>query len=572
MNLYRPLLLALVLGAPGVALAGNVVDHVYGSFYQQPTGCSFRAVIPESDTAIASVTVRVRSDAGDEDATLVESDAWLHGAATIAALPATDAALTLTVYDAANTSLISFSGTLGADGTVTLTADAGEATDTSGCTSRLGCTVEATADIELLAADPAYYVSHAADHDSRVLAFDLSGADTYAIAYAEIVVTESVDTDTSEECLRDRTGDLCVLSGIVRSRAEVYWNDIGSVWEAELALEHEGVVEVKVKTRGADGETIETTKSKLGAPWIDGGEGVNTLATDEDPLTTVALGKGLVGRWDFDDAAGQDLTVVSEGWTLGEAIPTHAEVELTDGETITIPVNSYQRRARAWMVNNYEVQPVFGLSSDRRYRTYLGLARNGSPEARMEPDAPQCSDGFCMVVSELADGGYELSATVYGGDASALPDETELTATLYDEFGEALVSESFTIEFEDEVSAVFSNEVHFTQDPVGLDVSGRVKLLGEADRRGRQDTLAKGRFYGSFSRDGDGDVGLAGIDKDRVSAWDTAFIAGETNALEVSGDDDGNGVIEGPPVVQFSVFGSQGIAVPRCTTYQLSVQ
>jgi hypothetical protein len=555
-NLSRPFLAALVLATPATALAdrgflaGRILHTVQDSF--SPSH-SIRYAQPE-DGALAAVTVRVQSDGGEEEVRLVESDASLHGAATIAALPARGAELTFTVYDATNTSLMSFSGTLGADGIVTLTAGVTLGANPD-CSSRTGCPDDETreVDVELSAAE---VFAAPGGYD---LGFDLAGVDTYGIAYAEIVVIEpGAGVCTARVC--DDPAEEPVTT-----TAEVYWDEIGTVWEGVSTLEHDGLVELKVTTRDAEGRKLETTKSTLGLPWLDGGEGVNTLGTDEDPLTTIAL------------LAGGGLVVVSEGWTLGDAIPTHAEVALTDGETITIAANSYQRlRKRPELLfqewDTIIIDDHLLRGSGGGYRTYLKLARNGSPEPLMVPDVPQCTDGFCMTVSELDEGGYQLSVTAYGGDASALPDDVEITATLLDEFGEQLAVETVLIALDDEVTAVFANEVLFVKDPVGLDVSGKVKLLGDADRKGRRDTLAKGRFYGSFSRDGDGDLALSGMDKDRVSAWDTAFVAGESNALvEVGSDDNGDGVITGPPVVQSSLY-SRLIGVPRKTVYQLSVE
>ena len=50
------------------------------------------------------------SDAGGETVGLVESGAWMHGAAAIKALPKTDAALTLVLYEGTGAKLASFSG------------------------------------------------------------------------------------------------------------------------------------------------------------------------------------------------------------------------------------------------------------------------------------------------------------------------------------------------------------------------------------------------------------------------------------------------------------------------------
>lgn len=164
------------------------------------------------------------SGAGDETIPLVESDAWLHGAASLSALPKTDATLTLTLYDNASASLMSFSGTLGTDGAVSLLADAVK--DTGGCTSKSGCTdttVEVV-DIEVLAGEVF------AASGGYELTVDLAGADTYDVAYATFIVTESTEVTT---CNAEK---VCTTTGSSTStKAEVGWDAIGAVWEGDLA-------------------------------------------------------------------------------------------------------------------------------------------------------------------------------------------------------------------------------------------------------------------------------------------------------------------------------------------------
>ena len=75
---------------------------------------SLVATTSGSDTTVASIKAELESDAGSEEVTLVESDAWLHGAATISALPKTDATVTLYVYDTSSTLMATFSGTCAA--------------------------------------------------------------------------------------------------------------------------------------------------------------------------------------------------------------------------------------------------------------------------------------------------------------------------------------------------------------------------------------------------------------------------------------------------------------------------
>ena len=531
MKLHRPVLAALALTFALPLLVGTAHGKGGPRLIYGDIGVSGEAyltwkprlvVVTSGDDSVASVGAELTSDAGTEDLTLIESNATLHGAATIPALPAADADVTVTLYDTGSAALMSFSGTLGADGSVTLAADNGKY------------------DIELLAAE-AFTAEKGYD-----VGVDLAGADTYAVAYATVTVTEGgavcLVSDEKGNCLKWDT------SKEVSTRSEVYWDDIGSVWEADTTLAHEGLVEVKVTARDSNNKKIETAKAKLGAPWLDDGEGVGTLATDEDPLTTVAMHRPRYHRATTGGKYALDLmTVVSEGWTAGGDLPVDAEVELTNGKTITIPVNSYQR-ARSKL-------DVVGYAFDRRVLSPKARIAVVGDDAALEDlsledlRTPACTESTCFVLVEDEAGEFALSATRYGADAGALPDAESFTLSVTDELGE----ESWTVdvEYADEITAVFSNEVTFASDPVGLGLSGKVSLLGAPNRKGKQDTLAKGKFYAELARDGDGDLELAGGDKDTVVSSGNAVLAGEAIGL-----DDGQGGLDTPPVIAYGLLGN----------------
>jgi len=537
MKLHRPVVaaLALFVGLPTLGLADADAAFIRRSAVKEVTnqnGSTFNRVIVVvgDDNTTTSVGVELASDAGDEELPLIETDAWVHGAATISALPTADAGLTVTLYDAGSAALMSFSGTLGADGSVTLTPD----------TTKY--------DVELLAAD-VFTAEKGYD-----VGLDLAGADTYAVAYATLTVTEGgavcLATDEKGNCLKwDTTKE-------VSTRSEVYWDEIGSVWEAETTLAHEGLIELKATTRDSGGKKIEAAKAKLGAPWLDDGEGVGTLATDEDPLTRLAL-----HRREFRASISMrvvqttHLTVVSEGWTAGDDIPLDAEVELTNGTTITIPVNSYQRKGDLFKIGDEVEATVLSIDRDERLRFQITDTSTGSTvEMETLSDTelyePMCTDGYCVVLSEDADG-LSLSVSAYSGAAAVLPDEAEIVVSVVDTFGKEQASESHVFAFADELTAVFSNEVSFASDPVGLGLSGKVKLLGAPNRKGKQETLAKGKFYAELTRDGDGDLELGGGEKDTVVSSGSAVQAGEAIGLE-----DSEGGLAAPPVIVYAVTGN----------------
>lgn len=157
---------------------------------------------------------------------------------------------------------------------------------------------------------------------------------------------------------------------------------------------------------------------------------------------------------------------------------------------------------------------------------------------------------------------------VYGTDAATLPDDLELTVTVTDASGEELYAATDTVEFDEEITAVFANEVDFSADPIGLDLSGKVSLLGAANKKGKQETLAKGKFYGSFSRDGDGDLTIAGADKDVVQAKGDILIGGEPIDVEMTTDTNKDGVLNGPALATYKT-GNRSGAVFGVSTLQV---
>ncbi|MDP2313831.1 MAG: hypothetical protein Q8P41_13060 [Pseudomonadota bacterium] len=509
MTVHRHALSVLVLFVEGAFLAPVVAHASEGHANHMrwhdimATGSYYRVRFVDNDPndAIASAELRVSSDAGNEDLDLTESDTWLHGSAALSALPAKDAALTLTLHDEGSASLMTFSGTLTTDGAVTLEAKSAE----TYC-DKLGCTSIEPGDVEVLSAE--VYPSG----KGYALTLDLAGADTYEVAYATLEVSGG-------------------------EKAEVDWDAVGSVWTAESTLEHSGVIDVRAKVLDAEGSTIDNVKAELAESWLDDGEGVNALSAGAG--TSVAL-----HRWDGEYDGGKEpgtwsgsrqiLTVVSNGWTTSE-YPTHAEMELAGGDTVTVPANSYQRTnisggslliagTSSWLLDDSSLSISSGNIEFNVDLGDLDLASLDAGHAR----SAMCSSGTCVALVENEQG-YEASFTVYGQDPAKLPAKQDFDVVFYDKEGTKVGSERISVAFDAEVTAVFASDLEIDGDPIGGDASGSVSLLGAADQKGRQATLSKGAFYGSFSRDSDGDLGVGGYGTDE---WATS----ETSASVLLGD------------------------------------
>lgn len=479
---FSSTLLALLLTIPD-ADAGRG----FGRAMKTALASTMRVSTVTTDPDAGAVLADITSDAGSETITLVESDAWLHGAAAIKALPTVDATVQLTVYDQDSASLMTYSGTLGADGSVVLAVDGGKL------------------DIAVLAAEVFPNVDGGYD-----IGFDLSGADTFDIAYADVAITERKTS----------------------TKAEVDLDTLGAVWTGTPALDHAGTVELKSRMYDLDGEKLASSKAKLGMPWDDEGEGVNALATDDDPLTSVALSSA-------GAADGSAITVLSTDWTRTDA-PVSATLELEGGETLTVPANSYQIVATT---------PISFTGSPEREAFQVTIDGTPVKEGSSFTDRGLCTNGTCVALTQATDGTWTLSATAYGTDAVKLPTSVKVGLTSTRKVAAATAS-SYTLTYEPEVAVLFANEVSLSGDPIDVDLSGKVKLLAAASGRGKQKTLAKGSFYGTLTRDEDGDLALAGVDKDDIVAKGDILIGGEPIDFELT-DADKDGVIEAPPAILY---------------------
>ncbi|MDP2313851.1 MAG: hypothetical protein Q8P41_13165 [Pseudomonadota bacterium] len=535
---FSSTLLALALAAPDAHAMDTIVK--VGRRKTSVARC-FLTTGSSVDRTLGSITADVRSDAGSETVDLAESDAWLHGSATLPALPRTDADLVFTVYDAGNAALITFSGTLGADGTVSIADVSTDATDT--CEARTGCgdTSVVSVDLEVLAAE-----AFANPAGGYALSFDLGGADTYAVAYADVRVDEG---DAITTCTR--LG--CTTTGtVVTTTAEVAWDDVGAVWAADLALVHEGVLDVDTTLYDTSGARLETPSVTLASPWIDAGYGVNALATDGDPLTSVALhrGGGVVTKMKDKIAAGDVLSVFSDGWTLGDTLPAFAVIELEEGDTLTIPANSYQVATSAGVAPG-------SLGEEAYAQVWIDTGGDPYPVSvdLSELGVPVCAQGMCVAIDAAEGGGYDLAVTAYSDDASTLPAGADIVVALYDEAGTKRASDAVSLTFSDEVAVLFATAVSFSADPLGVGLGGSVSLLDAPDAKGKQKTLSKGDFSGGISRDGDGDLGLGAIDRHDVESKGDILIGGEPIDFELT-DTDGDGEIEAPPAILLMTTGN----------------
>lgn len=190
-------LLALV--AP--ATAGNEVSIETLEIAHHGIEVGLVVLTSDLDAATASISAEVESDGGAEDIVLKESNAWLSGSAGFRALPGKTAEISLTVYDSGNNELATFSGSIDAAGAVSRMVRADYCGDgvphtTNGTpidvSDRCGRGGAGAPDVELLGVG-----SFLGDGTSFDVVTQLQGSDTYAVAYAEIAITDGTSTEAS---------------------------------------------------------------------------------------------------------------------------------------------------------------------------------------------------------------------------------------------------------------------------------------------------------------------------------------------------------------------------------------
>ncbi|HNC96614.1 MAG TPA: hypothetical protein PKW90_10850, partial [Myxococcota bacterium] len=384
------------------------------------------------------------------------------------------------------------------------------------------------------------------------LGVDLAGADLYNVAYASVTVSETIATCVG---VYDRA-NTCSEWGydVVEETIELGFDEMGAVWGGDLGLTHTGTIELRTMLYGQEGRRVSQMRQKLRSPWEDGSSGDNALSLDEDPQTGLGFTTVDGVPW---------LTVVSDGWTEGAALPVDAKVELSTGETLVIPVESYQRKATPVAPTTSDARELYDLIDSSSFRVNLGgqplavadairgsegsscsaATGDGTPRTDLSladfDGGPVCMQGTCVSFVGDGAGGYAMSVTQYRWDDNFVGGETNAVITRLDRSGAAVAERAFAFTYTDEITAVFSVEVGFAGDPTNLGLAGKVSLRGQADRRGKQSTLAKGSFYGAVTRDGDGDISLGGADKDALLvALEPSFAVLFSGSPSSCGDDE----------------------------------
>lgn len=478
--------------------------------------CRFLRVTGPADQ-VATVTATVSSASGTEEVKLVATGSALHGGTVLAGLPEKDALLDVSLVDGSGAPVASYVGTLATDGAVTLA-------EVEIC-DKLGCLPS----VPLLAAE-------IIDVKGTVeLLLDLADAD--AVVTGKVSVTDSFGTST----------------------ADVAWEPLDGVWEADLTLEHTGSVEWKVRLTDAAGGLVGGSRGRSGTSWDDGEFVIPTVGTDPNSPTYLGLIRG-------DEAARvknlrtNRTVLMSEGWKMDGDLPALAMLELTDGVVVDIPVNSYQRR---WDGSTL-LKGDWGGSIAAGHTAQLTIGDStmtidGGNLLFRDLEAPLCAEGTCVMMIAEADG-YSLSVTQYRWDTAFEKDLIEVELTAIDAGGKVALSEAVVAEFGDEVIAVFSQEVTLEGDVAGLAFAGDVDLVS-ADGT----VLSDGKIDAEIARNAAGEFDLLGTRTDRIATLEPSFSILLGSEPSPCGSDD-LGWISVPPLAAVAGNGSGTKAATTTTS------
>ena len=410
---------------------------------------------------------------GEERVALSAAGQWLHGAVALG--DRIKGAVTLTAYDDTSMPIGAWTGTIDDTGALSLTAEKGTS-----------LTAAATPAVD--------------GDDGVVLPLEWTGADTDRVVAATL---EVVTVGTADVC----AGDVCEsVDAPVISTFEVDLDAYESLWTAETTLT--GPIEATLTARDANHKKIERSKVRLAD---------NGPALEDDPATWVALGAYA------DETV---LTVVSAGWSEDDVIERVDVSALVDGEA------GVQRQVfgstAAW-------EPALDArfaGDDVTFTITLDgasfVAANQSRFTGADLAAPVCGPSWCVALA--ADSATALDVWAYGEADALLPVSVEvgLTATV----GKESWSDAVLITLSDEHIFTAALGVSAWGDVINAPLSGKIKLLGPADARGRAETLVAGKAHGVVVFDAEDGWVLGAASKSGLPEADRGVLLG-TDAPEV---------------------------------------
>jgi hypothetical protein len=273
----------------------------------------------------------------------------------------------------------------------------------------------------------------------------------------------------------------------------------GEVQVIAIARENPKDNPLGVKTKELDRASLT-----LGCPVEGLGVGTAAVPIDELPQTSVAFLsiREVKELADILENQYSMMVLVSDGWDALKPMPQEAFFESDGGPEpfMRLPVHSVQRAGTA----------TVSFAGDPTGHTYLVStdAYEGGLPVVAGNNRSTCHKGRCFRLTQAEDGTWNLSGTAYGSDAANLPAGLEIQVHPRDE-APPPDEGTLGLQFDPAVAAVFAQSVGFSQNPVGLELTGRVVLRGAPRPEGEASTLAQGRVRAHFAVDEDNDLTLA---------------------------------------------------------------
>ncbi len=462
------------------------------------------------------------------------------------------------------------------------------------------------------------------------MAVTLFGADVGLVAKGVLAV--SADTDVAGACLSKTACATADTSkdNVSGAATKILWSAslafgaVESAWQCALPVGYDatdGVWTLHGKVASWKKEskvcmlsgvisgmcqlpTIDTFQATVTSPWLGDVDSISALPTDDDPLTSIALlpleaaqqGKATASG----TVAAHSVVVVSHGWDMLKALPTHADIELKDGPTLTMSANSYQVGGSAPIdFGSDPTGKTFTLISGKT-KLIFTVGSGGRvdilPDGSLHRASGVCQYGQCWVFSSVVgpkgDRQWSLSVTAYAQSqkslndllsvgpifASITPVADDATAGTGDTKGAPVTQNpgetkdigaakeiKVSIALKSDVAIVFAHSIGFSGDAAGIQVQATVTLYTPKAAKGQGDWLVwtRGKLSGGFSYR----LGGAGVElsahyiRGKMEIGKLApgggggIVAGASVGLERV-DANGNHLPSAPPAVVFSVNGN----------------
>lgn len=377
----------------------------------------------------------------------------------------------------------------------------------------------------------------------------------------------------------------------------VVWSSVDTEWECPLPVAAKGsdpplwnfhvwAFAAKPGPTPTVGR-VDEAKGVVALPWKDGDEGVSAILAKNDPLTTVALTSAHAAATKGEVKELADIlknqyrvTIVASGWNAADGTcqeqsdgkcsgpgtpPTHAELNIDGGPTLLIPAHSYQRAGAVDVT--FDADPTghtYTVSVDGESATFTVGSGQMYVISTNRRAFGQGKYGLELDNVKLVPNTVTLWVTAWAPSPEKLPSDilVEIAPAKGKEGAPpapAPKEPKQPVALAPDISAVFGNTVHFSGDPAGADLTGRVTLLRPyPGPTVRLVSAVKGTLRGHIASAVTGTLELSAVGKGGpIQSKGDILIGGEPIEIERV-DGQGNVVPVLPPALVFKPNGGWG--------------